>query len=182
MSTTIAGGLIDPAARRLGLSKNIPVVIGANDTTYATVGAGGASIEWFRTNFCKEMTRETFYEEYLKGVLSPNRLPEARFHPFLSGDRHRIRRKSGAFTRLTLNTTREDILLALIHGIISFHTESLSEWEKTTRLSDTICHVGGGARDAYTGCKQSLLNKYKFVQLGETTLTGAAQLAMDAMQ
>jgi sugar (pentulose or hexulose) kinase len=147
-----------------------------------TVGAGGASIEWFRTNFCKEMTREAFYEEYLKDVLSPNRAPEARFHPFLSGDRHRIRRKSGAFTRLTLNTTREDILLALIHGIISFQIESLSEWENTTSLSDTIYHVGGGASDAYTGYKQNMLKKYRFVQLGETTLTGAAQLAMDAME
>ena len=232
MSTTIAGGLIDTAARGLGLSKNIPVIIGANDTTCATVGAGvtragdimntsgtveilvlclenpivsknhllrthayagkwlamrtvgagGASIEWFRTNFCKEMTREIFYEEYLRDVLSPNRLPEARFHPFLSGDRHRIRRKSGAFTRLTLNTTREDILLALIHGIISFQIQSLSEWENTTALSDTIYHVGGGASDAYTGYKQSMLNQYRFVQMGETTLTGAARLALDAVE
>ena len=232
LSISIAGELIEPAARELGLSKSIPVIIGANDTTCATVGAGvdkagdimntsgtveilvlcleapivskdhllrthaypgkwlamrtvgagGASLEWFRANFCKEMTKETFYEEYLREVLSPNRVPEARFHPFLSGDRHRIRRKSGAFTRLTLNTTREDILLALIHGIISFQIESLSEWEKTVPLSNTIYHVGGGASNAYTGYKQSMLKNYSFVQLGETTLTGAAILALDALK
>lgn len=232
LSTSIAGELINPVARVLGLSKSIPVIIGANDTTCAsvgagvdkagdimntsgtveilvlclenpivskdhllrthaypgkwlamrTVGAGGASIEWFRVNFCKEMTKEIFYEEYLREVLSPNSIPEARFHPFLSGDRHRIRRKSGAFTRLTLNTTREDILLALIHGIISFQIESLSEWEKTVPLSNTIYHVGGGASDAYTGYKQNMLKNYSFVQLGETTLTGAAILALDALK
>jgi xylulokinase len=232
LSTSIAGELINPVARVLGLSKSIPVIIGANDTTCAsvgagvdkagdimntsgtveilvlclenpivskdhllrthaypgkwlamrTVGAGGASIEWFRVNFCKEMTKEIFYEEYLREVLSPNSIPEARFHPFLSGDRHRIRRKSGAFTRLTLNTTREDILLALIHGIISFQIESFSEWEKTVPLSNTIYHVGGGASDAYTGYKQNMLKKYGFVQLGETTLTGAAMLALDALK
>lgn len=232
MSASIAGELADSGARLLGLPKKVPVVIGANDTTCAavgaglteagdimntsgtveilvlclgeplisknhllrthayprrwlamrTVGAGGASLEWFRMNFCKEMTKETFYEEYLKEVLSPKKVPEARFHPFLAGDRHRVRRKSGAFTRLTLNTTREDALLAVIYGIISFQTEILSEWQKKAPLKNQIRHVGGGASDAYTGYKQSLLKKYSFVQLGETTLTGAAKLAMDALK
>ena len=232
MSASIAGELADSGARLLGLPKKVPVVIGANDTTCAavgaglteagdimntsgtveilvlclgeplisknhllrthaypgrwlamrTVGAGGASLEWFRMNFCKEMTKETFYEEYLKEVLSPKKVPEARFHPFLAGDRHRIRRKSGAFTRLTLNTTREDALLAVIYGIVSFQTEILSEWQKKAPLKNQIRHVGGGASDAYTGYKQSLLKKYSFVQLGETTLTGAAKLAMDALK
>ena len=40
MSTAIAGELIAEASRVLGLPKNIPVNIGANDTTCATVGAG----------------------------------------------------------------------------------------------------------------------------------------------
>jgi len=70
-----------------------------------TVGAGGASLEWFRNNFCKEMTKKTFYEDYLKEVLTPNKVPESRFYPYLSGDRHRIKRKSGAFTRMTLKKT-----------------------------------------------------------------------------
>ena len=128
------------------------------------------------------MTKETFYKEYLKEVLTPNQVPEARFQPYLSGDRHRIKRKSGAFTRMTLNTNRDDLLLALAHGIIAFQVESISEWQKQVRLSSEIYHVGGGASDAYTGYKQSLLKNYRFVQLGETTLTGAAKLAMDALK
>ena len=128
------------------------------------------------------MTKATFYEEYLKEVLAPNKAPEARFFPYLSGDRHRIKRKSGAFTRLTLNTDRDDLLLALAHGIIAFQIESISEWKKRVQLSSEICHVGGGASDAYTGYKQRLLKNYRFVQLGETTLSGAAILAMDALK
>ena len=231
-SQTITGELVDKTARDLGLNKNIPVVIGANDTTCAavgagavnsgdimntsgtveilvlcldkpivsknhllrthafpgrwlamrTVGAGGASLEWFRINFCKEMTKKIFYEDYLKEVLSQGSLPGARFHPFLTGDRHRIKRKSGAFTRLTLNTTREDTLLALSHGIVSFQIESLSEWQKQVKVSKDIYHVGGGASSAYTGYKQRMLENYRFVQLGETTLIGAAKLAMEALK
>jgi hypothetical protein len=41
--------------------------------------------------------------------------------------------------------------------------------------------VGGGAGNAYTGYKQSMLKDFRFVQLGETTLSGAARLALDAM-
>ncbi|UCD79192.1 MAG: hypothetical protein JSW26_27965 [Desulfobacterales bacterium] len=232
MSTAIAGELIDSAAQALGLPKNIPVNIGANDTTCATVGAGvteagdimntsgtveilvlcmdkpmvsknhllrthaypgrwlamrtvgagGASLEWFRNNFCKEMTKERFYDEYLKEVLTPGKVPEARFYPYLTGDRHRIKRKSGAFTRLTLNTKRDDLLLALAHGIISFQLESIDEWKKNVRLSKQIYHVGGGASDAYTGYKQSMLKDFQFVQLGETALAGAARLALRVLE
>jgi xylulokinase len=145
-----------------------------------TVGAGGASLEWFRNNFCKEMTKEKFYNEYLKEVLTPGKVPETRFYPYLTGDRHRIKRKSGAFTRLTLNTDRDDLLVALAHGIISFQIESISEWKKSVPLASEIYHVGGGASNAYTGYKQSMLPDFRFVQLGETTLAGAAQLALDA--
>jgi glycerol kinase len=133
-------------------------------------------------NFCKEMTKQTFYGDYLKEVLSPNKVPEARFQPFLAGDRHRVLRKSGAFTRLTLNTTREDVLLAVVYGIVSFQTEILSEWENKAPVKKQIRHVGGGASAAYTEYKQSMLKNYSFVQLGETTLTGAAKLAMDALK
>ena len=128
------------------------------------------------------MTKEAFYSEYLKEVLSPNKVPESRFYPYLSGNRHRIKRQSGAFTRMTLNTNRDDLLLALAHGIIAFQIESISEWKKHVQLSNEIFHVGGGASEAYTGYKQSLLKEYRFVQLGETTLPGAAKLALEAIK
>ena len=232
MSSAFAGELIDSAARALGLPQNIPVNIGANDTTCATVGAGvihngdmlntsgtveilvlcldkpivsknhllrthafpgrwlamrtvgagGASLEWFRSNFCKEMTKAAFYDDYLMQVLSGNNTPETRFFPYLAGDRHRIKRKSGAFTRMTLNTNRDDLLLALAHGIIAFQIKSIFEWKKKTRLSKKIYHVGGGAREAYTEYKQRILKNFRFVQLGETTLTGAAKLALEAVR
>ncbi|UCH21231.1 MAG: hypothetical protein JSU83_22460 [Deltaproteobacteria bacterium] len=232
MSTTVVGELSGRVADSIGLCKSIPVVIGANDTTCAmvgagatepgmlmntsgtveimvlcldralvsknhllrthaypdrwlamrTVGAGGASVEWFRKTFCKEMTKEAFYNEYLSDVLSSRQKPEASFHPFLSGDRHRIRQKSGAFTRLTLNTTREDCLLALAYSIVSFQSEGLLEWQKKVPLSRYIYHVGGGASEAYTQYKQKMFKDFTFIQLGETAVIGAAKLALDALE
>lgn len=146
-----------------------------------TVGAGGASIEWFRKNFCQDMSKNQFYDVYLADILSEGRRPKTRFHPYLTGDRNKIKQRTGSFTRLTLDSTREDLLLALVHGIISYQIESISEWKKTGTLSPRICHVGGGASDAYTAYKQRLFKDYEFVQLGETTLVGAAILARDAL-
>ena len=232
MSPTIVGFLGEKIASSTGLPRETPVVIGANDTTCAavgagvtesgqllnstgtvdsmvlcldrpltgknhllrthaypkrwlamrTVGAGGGSLEWFRTTFCQDMSRDFFYDEYLTGVLSASALPEARFHPFLSGDRHRIRLKSGSFTRLSLNTTREDCLLALAHGIVSFQAAGLREWQKHVRVARQIYHVGGGASEAYTQYKGRLLGDFQFIQLGETSLKGAAKLGFEAIE
>jgi sugar (pentulose or hexulose) kinase len=231
MSTTVLGELHESIARSTGLPGGIPVVVGANDTTCAavgagvtesgqllntsgtveimvlclerplvsrnhllrthayanrwlamrTVGAGGASLEWFRHSFCREMTRDTFYDAYLPDVLAASKDSDVRFHPFLSGDRHRIRQRSGAFTRMTLNTTREDCLKAMAEGILSFQIKGLHEWRKKIQINDTICHVGGGASMAYTYFKQKYLKDYKFLQLGETAVIGAAKLGFEAI-
>jgi sugar (pentulose or hexulose) kinase len=232
MSKTVVGELDKGVAASAGLPSGIPVVIGANDTTCAAVGAGvtepgklinstgtvdnmvlcldrpltgkdhllrthaypnrwlamrivgagGASVEWFRKTFCQDMSRETFYDDYLAKVLSASAEPKARFHPYLSGDRHRIQQKTGSFTRLSLGTTREDCLLALAYGIVSFQAEGLREWRKHVPLDRYIYHVGGGASEAYTQYKQRLLNDFQIVQLGETTLQGAAKLALETLE
>ena len=231
LSSTVVGEINEGVANLTGLPRGIPIVIGANDTTCAavgagvtepgklmntsgtvdimlvcldrpwagkdhllrthaypnrwlamrTVGAGGGSLEWFRMSFCREMSKEHFYSEYLVSVLSMSHPSEARFHPFLSGDRHRVRQKSASFTRITLSTTREDFLLAVVHGIISFHMQGLRKWEKKITLDRNIYHVGGGASEAYTQYKQRLLKDFKLIQLGETTLKGAAKLGFEAM-
>jgi len=231
MSKTVVGDLDKKIASSIGLPPKIPVVIGANDTTCAAVGAGvtepgklmnttgtteimvlcldqpltgknhllrthaypsrwlamrivgagGASLEWFRKTFCQEMSRDFFYNEYLAAILSTSARPKARFHPFLSGDRHRIRQKTGSFTQLSLNTTREDCLLALAYGIVSFQKEVLREWEKRAALNHHIYHVGGGASEAYTQYKQKLLKDFQFIPLGETATKGAAKLGFEAL-
>ena len=232
LSTDIVGELDKEIADQTGLPRGIPVVIGANDTTCATVGAGvtesgklmntsgtveimvlcldrpfagenhllrtsaylnrwlamkmvgagGGSLEWFRRTLCPDMNRETFYNDYLAEVLSKKTKPEARFYPYLTGDRQRIPLKTASFTRLTLNTTREDMLLALAYGIVSFQTEILREWQRNNvPMERQIYHVGGGASEAYTQYKQRLLKDFEFVQLGETAMQGAAILAFDAL-
>ena len=145
------------------------------------VGAGGGSLEWFRKNFCREMTRESFYDEYLPRVLASEQLPNIRFHPYLTGDRHSIRQRFGAITGITLDTSRKDCLLALVYGIVSFQLDILDTWKEKVPLSKDIYHVGGGASDAYTRFKQGLLKDYRFIPSGETAVKGSAMLGFGAV-
>ena len=231
LSETIVGEIDETISRLTGLPKGIPVVIGANDTTCATVGigvtepgmlmntsgtteilvlcldrplidkdhllrthayqnrwlamrmvgAGGGSLEWFRRTFCRDLSHKKFYDEYLPDILSSDQLPEAGFRPFLTGDRHRIRQKTASFTKLTLNTTREDLLLAMTYGIVSFQAEILEEWKKQTSISRKIFHVGGGASEAYTRFKQRYLKDYELIPSGETAVKGSAILGFNAI-
>ncbi len=231
LSETVAGKIDETISRLTGLPKGIPVVIGANDTTCATVGigvtepgmlmntsgtteilvlcldrplidkdhllrthayqnrwlamrmvgAGGGSLEWFRRTFCRDLSHKKFYDEYLPDILSSDQLPEAGFRPFLTGDRHRIRQKTASFTKLTLNTTREDLLLAMTYGIVSFQAEILEEWKKQTSISRKIFHVGGGASEAYTRFKQRYLKDYELIPSGETAVKGSAILGFNAI-
>ncbi len=147
-----------------------------------TVGAGGGSLEWFRMNFCRELTKEAFYTHYLPEVLE-NRPPRrASFLPFLSGNRHQVGQATASFNNLTLDSTREEMLHALLDGIVSFQFEELEHWQRHVSLSKTIKHVGGGAKSSYTAFKQDKLGDYELQMLGETTLTGAARLAFETLE
>ncbi len=146
-----------------------------------TVGAGGGSLEWFRQNFCRELTKEAFYDDYLPKVLGCRTPSRATFLPFLSGNRHQVGPATGSFSNLTLDSTREEMLLALLDGIVSFQFEELDHWQRQVTLNNTIKHVGGGARSSYTAFKQDKLADFNLQMLGETTLTGAARLAFETL-
>jgi hypothetical protein len=54
----------------------------------------------------------------------------------------------------------------------------MSEWKKSVELSNETYHVDSGASDACTGYIQNILQEFRSVQLGETTLTGHVKFAI----
>ncbi|HAK47242.1 MAG TPA: hypothetical protein DCO79_15150 [Spirochaeta sp.] len=146
-----------------------------------TLGAGGASIEWFRTNFCRELSRDEFYLEYLAAVLSGMEKSPVQFRPYLSGDRQKLDNLTASFSNIALDSNREDMLFALISGNVNYLMGILDEWKNICDISDRILHVGGGAAGAYTEFKQKLMKEFKFEIIGETAETGAAVIGFKAM-
>lgn len=145
-----------------------------------TLGAGGASIEWFRQNFCKEMSKKYFYDEYFKNVLDKGK-DKVFFEPYLSGDRHKIEKMTASFKNISLDTKRDDFLYAIASNNIKYQAQILDEWKLKENISKKLFHVGGGASTSYTKLKQKILPEYTFVEFGETAERGAAIIGFETL-
>ena len=88
--------------------------------TFFVLNAGGEALDWFRRIACSELGDDEFYAEYVPRVLDeffrgPD--PDAReaelpeYVPYLGGSRYSLERLTAGLNGLTLETTREDLLL-----------------------------------------------------------------------
>ncbi|MFA6505071.1 MAG: FGGY family carbohydrate kinase [Treponemataceae bacterium] len=146
-----------------------------------TLGAGGASVEWFRSNFCRDLTRDEFYRGYMPDVLAKGGERTVRFAPYLTGDRHKLEPLKASFSDISLSSSRDDFLYALVADNINFMFSVLPEWEAGSKMEKRIFHVGGGAGDDYNDLKKRMLPDYEFVSIGETAERGAAMLGFEAL-
>lgn len=91
---------------------------------------GGFALEWFYQQFCREMPENEFYERYLPAVLEQAQDKGVTFYPYLTGDRHSFELKTGNFDGLTLHTTREDMLLALVRDMQKPQMTIFHQWKE----------------------------------------------------
>jgi sugar (pentulose or hexulose) kinase len=140
------------------------------------LNTGGKAIEWAYDQFFREMDKNDFYERLLPKLMIEERKNLPRFVPYLTGDRYSLRSKSASFSRITLNTTREDLLLAVIHGVVSKVRDFLISMEQKTDLHGMI-NVTGGAAVLLLQPKKRLMPGYSFQRVESGSLHGAAKLA-----
>ena len=196
----VAGAGVDEAGMLLNTTGTVEILVMCSDKpvtgenhlirTHAyrdrwllmrTLGAGGASMEWFRRNFCMDLSREDFYYNFLPSVLEKKNCSGLAFEPFLTGDRHRLEKLTASFTNITLDSKREDFFHALVASNVSYVMGILDEWKSICKIGKRIFHVGGGAGDAYTEYKQRVMREFDFVNIGETAEKGAAVIGFKAL-
>ena len=154
--------------------------------TFFILNAGGKALEWFKSVFCSEMSDQEFYGEYVPGVLgrflTSADADEAERHfpdygPFLGGSRYSLEQETGYFSGLDLETTRDEMLLALVRGAARYSGSHLGEMGKVVRLGRRVMASGTGA-----GGKEFLLARkrwfgdYEFVYQEQSALLGAGTL------
>lgn len=93
--------------------------IGRRWLAVSTLAAAASSIYWARDQFFREMPIEEFRK--LAHRLS-RKGPEAAggvvFEPYMAGERTSIEQRQGAFSGITLAATRENLLAAVIEGLV----------------------------------------------------------------
>jgi sugar (pentulose or hexulose) kinase len=141
------------------------------------ITVSGIALEWFRTQFCLDMSENIFYQDFLPAALADASTFDVRYAPYLSGDRYSMVQRRGAFTGLTLNTTRKKILRSMVDGNTQQMYKLLSKLEEQITLQNKISLTGGATGGAITEYKaRTWFKGYQLVEKEDCTLKGLFKL------
>lgn len=154
--------------------------------TFFVLNTGGKALEWFYDTFCRDMPEARFYEEYLPGVLleflnTPG-LEEREaglpvYEPFLSGCRYTLERATAAFSNVTLETTREDLLVSLVRGNAAYLGGHLREVAGLIPIGARAGISGGGAKmRGAIEARRRWTGDFVYEYQDQSSLLGAAML------
>ncbi len=154
--------------------------------TFFVLNAGGEALDWFRRIACSEMGDDEFYLEYVPRVLDgflrdPD--PDAReaelpeYAPYLGGSRYSLERLTAGLHGLTLETTREDLLLSIVRGNATYLGEHLRAVAEIVPISRRVGISGGAARIPGTlEARRRWTGDFEYVFRDQSSLLGAAIL------
>ncbi|MDP2997091.1 MAG: FGGY family carbohydrate kinase [Bryobacterales bacterium] len=152
--------------------------------TFFVLNTGGKALEWFHGVFCAGMSEQSFYEEYIPEALDkffadPDRrearLPE--YAPYLAGSRYSLDALKAGFAGVTLETTRDDMLVALIRGNALYAGGHLKEVGARVPLARKVHTTGGGAKiRGMMEAKRRWTGDFDYEYQDQSSLAGAAML------
>jgi len=114
----------------------------------STLAAAASAIYWVRDQFCPGTPIEEFRSEFRRlARTGPGASGTVRFEPYMAGERTSIEQRQGAFTGLTLASTRTQMLSAVVEGLIRASAERLPLLAACgTPLLHTVAVSGGSDR------------------------------------
>ncbi|MDQ3815840.1 MAG: FGGY family carbohydrate kinase [Armatimonadota bacterium] len=113
-----------------------------------TLAAVASAIYWAWEQFFREWPIEQFQTELFRlSRIGPKAAAGVTFEPYMAGERTSIEQRRGAFTGLTLATTRENMLSSIIEALIAASAARLPLLQVTgTRLLHRVVVSGGADR------------------------------------
>jgi hypothetical protein len=99
------------------------------------------------------------------------------FVPYLQGSRYSLDLLTAGFSGLTLQTTRDMLLLALIKANLSYHANHIREVRNLVDLSTDAAVTGGEASiNGFLRAKKRWTGDFNYRLLEQSSLVGAAML------
>ena len=154
--------------------------------TFFVLNAGGEALDWFRRVACSELDEDEFYATYVPDVLDAffrNPDPDAReaelpeYVPYLSGSRYSLEPLTAGLSGLTLQTTRDDLLLSVVRGNATYLGGHLREVAELVPIGHRIGISGGGARiRGMLEARRRWTGEFEYVFQDQSSLLGAAIL------
>ena len=146
--------------------------------SFYVMNAGGKALEWFKNLFCSEISEEQFYVDFIPRAIDMwlNRDSGVTYVPYLMGSRYSLEPLKAEFRGLTQETSREELLVALVRGLYEYQRENLKEVSIEMPLADEILVSGGAVNDALIQAKKRWMRDCRYRFETESSLKGAALL------
>jgi xylulokinase len=146
--------------------------------SFYVMNAGGKALEWFKNLFCSEMTEEKFYADFIPQAIDLwlDRESGVTYIPYLMGSRYSLEPLKAEFRGLTQETSREELLAALVRGLYEYQRENLKEVSIEMPLADEILVSGGAVNEALIRAKTRWMRNCSYRFETESSLKGAAML------
>lgn len=148
--------------------------------SFYVMNAGGKAFEWFKSLFCSEMDNDTFFNHFVPAALQTwlDRDSGVSYTPYLMGSRYSQEPLKAEFLGLTQETTREEMLAALVRGLCAYQRENLKEVGLEMQLDETIVVSGGAVNEAIIKAKKRWLRNCAYHFESESSMRGAALLGL----
>ncbi len=144
-----------------------------------TIAAAGSSLEWIKNLLFPDHDWGAF-NRLVASLARKGETNGVSFDPHLAGDRTSIRQPRGAFAGLTLSTTRNDLLAAVIGALIAASARRLPLLEKQ-KVSINQNVIVSGPRGATASLyRRAWPGEWSFRAMDEVTIRGLAKLKPDA--
>jgi len=148
--------------------------------TLHVMNAGGKALDWFRELFCSELNAEEFYDHFLPSAIESWLEQESgvTYVPYLMGSRYSLEPLKAQLSGLTQQTTREEILAAIVKGLCEYQKAHLDDIEKNVPLQNVIHVTGGATNPALIRAKSKWMRDCKYVYDEQSSMKGAALLGV----
>lgn len=180
-STDVLGVSMDHAAPHDRLLTRA-LGVGLKWMSVSTLAAAGSALQWMRDQVFPDLTRNAFWR-LVNRLARPDGNGKAslagtvRFEPYLAGERTSVEQRQGAFTGLTLATTREQMLAALIDALAAASAARLELFQQLGIPMLRRVMLTGGAGDGLADLlHREWKGKWTFYVEEEATLRGLAKL------
>ena len=146
--------------------------------SFYVMNAGGKAFEWFKSLFCSEMSKAEFFDDFIPRAIDTwlERPSNVRYTPYLMGSRYSQQPLKAEFLGLTQESSREELLAALVRGLCEYQQENLEEVARNITLDEKVIVSGGAVNEAIVRAKQKWLRNCAYHFEAESSLKGAALL------
>ncbi len=151
--------------------------VGKKWVSVGTLAAAGSALNWAHRELFADLSTKKFWKLVHRAAAGKVE-SGVRFEPYLAGDRMSIEQRTAAFSGITLATTRQDLLAAVIESLAKASAERLPLLEKTgTTIRRDVMLSGGAAKGMAGVFHRDWPGRWRFHLEQEASLRGLAKLA-----